>query len=287
MGYVLRELNKAHLLILNEPANEKYSFLQGFPDIRTAGSVDAKYNNIITLDSPGLTRIAAVNDYLADSRFIINIDHHFDNTNFGYINIVTGASSTTEILYDLIGELGLTFTRELAEMIYTGIVFDTGVYRFSITTERAYTIGAQMKRAGARIDQVAENVFLSKDYDTIKLMAHSLTALKTHLSGRVAVISVTKQDIRDICSKEPDVGDYINYLMMLKGIKVGIFMTEIDDGFFRVSLRSKHEFDVQKIAAAFNGGGHKKAGGCRLKGSVNEITDMLINEIRKHLPNTA
>jgi phosphoesterase RecJ-like protein len=285
VGYALKYLDKDYTMIISEKPQEKYNFLEGLSNIKVADDLPSeKYKDAIVLDAPNLSRIGAVQEYLADEVFIINIDHHFDNTSFGNVNICNDSSSTAEILYRLIKELGIPFDKELAEMIYTGIIYDTGMFRFSSTTELAFTIGAEMKRAGARVDEVAEKVYFTKDYETMKLLSHLLSGLTAFEGGKIGIIAITRDDIKNMCSKKPDLDDHINYLMMIEGIEIGIFMIEIDDNYFRVSLRSRHDFDVQKIAAAFSGGGHKKAAGCRINGGMDEVKEKLVTEIKKYLP---
>ena len=288
MGYVLKRLNKKYDIILNEPPQEKYNYLYGIDEIKVAEDLPTKeYNNVITLDVPALSRIADVERFLAEEAFIINIDHHSDNTSFGNYNICNIVSSTTEVLYDIIKELGIEFDKDLAEMIYTGIIYDTGMFRFSLTTEKAYLISAEMKKAGASLDKVAETVYFSKDPETIMLLAQTLMSLKTYENGRIGIIVAKISDIKKMCTKKPDLDDYVNYLMMINGIEVGAFLIEMDEKFYRVSLRSKNDFDVQKVASSFSGGGHKKAAGCRLVGNSDEVTFKLITEIKKYLPNAS
>jgi phosphoesterase RecJ-like protein len=273
--------------MLNEPPQEKFRFLSGVSDVKTIdNSGSKKYKNVITVDAPNLSRIAMVRDRFAEDAFIINIDHHSDNVSFGNINICYDASSSAEILYRLIKMLDIPFTKELAEMIYTGVIYDTGVFRFSITTELAYTIGAEMKRVGARVDKIAEKIFFTKDYETIKLLSHVINGLNTYENGKVGIITLMLKEIDEICSKKPDLDDFINYLMMVKGIEIGVFLTEVQRDHFRVSLRAKDDFNVQRIAAAFSGGGHKKAAGCRVDGYLDEVREIVLKEIRKYLPDS-
>jgi phosphoesterase RecJ-like protein len=275
-------------MLLNEPPQEKYSFLAGLKEIMVVDNMNhTKYKNVITLDAPNLSRIAMARDYFEEDAYIINIDHHGDNTSFGNINICYSASSTTEIIYEFIKKLDIPFTKDLAEMICTGIIYDTGLFRFSIATELSFLIAAEMKRTGASIDKIAQEVFFSKDLDTMKLMSHVLTRLDTYEGGKVGVITVSKKDIKKFCKEKPDMDDFINYLMMVKGIEIGIFFIEVQKDYFRVSMRAKDDFNVQKVAAAFSGGGHKKAAGCRMKGKLNELKESLLAEIRKYLADSA
>ncbi len=284
VSYALKLLQKDHTVILSEPPQTKYDFLHGYSDIKVAvENPAAKFQNVITVDAPNLSRIAAANRYIADDAFIINIDHHGDNENFGNINIFYQAASTTEIIHELIVALGITLDIPLAEHIYTGIVFDTGNFRFASTTEKSFLIGAKVKKLGVSIDKITERVFYSKDFDSVKLLARTLTHLKMFNSGKVGVISVTKADKESTATVEQGLDDYINYLMMVKGVEVGIFMMETEDEFFRISLRAKNDFDVQKVAATFSGGGHKKASGCRLSGKFDNVMMKLVDEIRKYL----
>lgn len=282
--YILKSFNKKSVIIINEPPQEKYEFLYGLGEIKIIDAMPSKqYKNVVTVDVPNISRTAAVKELIAYDAFIINIDHHGDNTAFGSINIYSNASSTAEHVYRLIKALDIPITRDLAEMIYTGIIFDTGMFRFSNTTEHAFAISAELRGVGARIDMVAEKVFFTKDECTMKLFAHVLNSLEMHNDGKVGFISVTDAEIKKFCENAPDMDDYINNLMLTKGIEVGAFIIESEKDFYRVSLRSKNEFNVQQVASAFSGGGHRKASGCKLKGSLEEVKGRLLAQISKYL----
>lgn len=286
IGSILKSLNKNYTIILNEHPQDKYRYLTNIDDIQIYDDVSqTKYYNVITVDVPNLSRIANVREYVAEDAFIINIDHHGDNASFGNINEVYNASSTAEITYNLIKEMDVPITRDIAEMIYTGIIYDTGMFRFSITTELSFIIAAEMLRIGARVDKIAEQIFYEKDLETMKLLSHILNGATFHEDGKIGVISVAKKERNNNSSKKPEMDDFINYLMMTKGVEVGVFFMEMQTDYFRISFRAKNDFDVRNVAMAFSGGGHRKAAGCRMKGRLNDVKKKVLAEVKNQLLN--
>jgi phosphoesterase RecJ-like protein len=268
-------------VILPDPPNAQYDFLEDWQGIETASSPPAaKTERLIVLDCPSLERIGKIEEYIEEGTQVLVIDHHQDSLPFGHANLITTqSSSSSELVYHLGVALGFQFTPTVAEQIYTGILFDTGGFRYSLTTPTTLEVGAQLVRAGARLDLVADRLFNNQSLPVLKLLGRALESLQLYCGERVAVVHLSHADL----DGGMDHVDVVNYGLMVQSVEVSVALKEETPCRYRVSLRSRERVDVRQIAAAFAGGGHTRASGCRLEGDVNQVRRQLLAEIEKHL----
>lgn len=279
---ILRSRGKSATVVLPDSPNAQYNFLDGWAQIETIGAQapTTKAKHLIVLDCPALTRIGRIEEYIDKGTKVLVLDHHQDSLPFGHVNLTTPqASSSSELVYHLGAALNFKFTPAVAEQIYMGILFDTGGFRYALTTPTTLEVGAQLVRAGARLDMVADQIFNNKSLPALKLLGRALESLQLYCGERVAVVHLSNAD--------PDVGmdnvDVVNYGLMVQTVEVSVTLKEETPRKYRISLRSRQRVDVRQIAAAFGGGGHTRASGCRLEGDVNQVRSQLLAEIEKHL----
>ena len=257
-----------------------YDFLGGWEDIQQvaeAPSASARY--AIVLDCPALERIGDVQNCLDENTRILNIDHHKDNQLFGAINLVSPqASSSSELVYHLAVATGLHINATTAAQLYMGILFDTGGFRFSLTTPTTLEVAAALVRCGARLDFIADQLFGNKSLESVKLIGKAVNSLELHCDDRVATLHLSYQDMRS-----GDVEEVVNYGLLVKGVEVALLLKEEEPGHYRISLRSRDRVDVSQIASAFGGGGHARASGCRLSGPAHKVKQILLDEVQKYL----
>ena len=277
-GAILRTLGKTYRIVVPDPVpDERYRFLPGFEEIhpfeQTLDPVPA--NVLLALDVPNMDRIGDVARLLPADTSIIVIDHHESNESFGDLNFVRPeASSTCQLLYEVISEPKLPFDERIATCIYTGVAFDTGGFRFANTSSEALRIAAEMVDRGAQPDVIADAVFHRRSYETTKRLGQVLTSLELHLDGKVSSIYLPGDRFKDT-------EGFINYAIFIDGVEVAFFLREEEESRFRVSLRSKNQINVNRIAQRFGGGGHRKAAGCRMQGPAAEVKALLLEEIAK------
>lgn len=279
---MLRSLGKSATVILPDPPNAQYDFLVGWEGIETAASPPpaAKAERLIVLDCPSLTRIGKIEEYIGEGTTVLVLDHHQDSLPFGHINLTTAqASSSSELVYHLGVALGYHFIPAVAEQIYMGILFDTGGFRYALTTPTTLEVGAQLVRAGARLDFVADRLFNNQSLPVLKLLGRALESLQLHCAEQVAVVHLSHADL----DGGMDHIDVVNYGLMVQSVEVSVALKEQTPRQYRVSLRSRDHVDVRKIAAVFGGGGHTRAAGCRLEGDAEQVRAQLLAEIKKHL----
>ena len=277
---ILKKLGKTHRIVVHDPVpDERYRFLPGFGEIHSFEQTPepAPFNVLLALDVPTMDRIGDVVRLLAEGASVLVVDHHESNEAFGEVNFVRAeVSSTCELLYEVISELKLPFDKEIATCLFTGIAFDTGGFRFSNTSGAALRIAAEMVDRGVRPDRIADAVFHRRSYEATQLLGQALNAIELHLNGKVSSIYLPGE-------RSKDTEGFINYALFIDGVEVAFFIKEEEQGHFRVSFRSKNQIDVNRIAGRFGGGGHRKAAGCRIKGQVEEVKSLVLEEIARYL----
>ena len=279
MSRILSGMGKSPTIVLPD-VPERFGFLSGFGEIQQADRLEgSRPDAAVVLDCPSLDRIGSVVDFLGADTAILNIDHHRGNRHFGIANLVSEeVSSTCELLFHLGAAMDAEVDASLAEQLYTGILFDTGSFRYSLTTPRSHEVSAQLIRCGARLDLIADRVYNNRSFGEIKLLGRAVESLSLQGEGRIALLHLSHEDMR---MGDPE--EVVNYGLMIKGVEVAVLLKEEKPGQFRISLRSRSKVDVSAVASHFGGGGHARAAGCHRQGNLASVTAALIGEIEKAL----
>jgi bifunctional oligoribonuclease and PAP phosphatase NrnA len=286
-GRILRSLGKQVWLVADGFLSPRYGYLPQIDTVvfyREGLEAELPVANVITVDVPTLSRLERVARLIPRDTAILKIDHHPGDDQFGRFNYVdTEVSSTAELVYRLCIDLGIPFDAALGTWIYTGIAFDTGRFRFSSTTPNALIIAGEMVRAGANPQLIAEQLFYEYRPTTLSLLTSTLQSLEYFLDGRVSVLSLDYALLGQARYRDEDADGFVDYAVSLQGIEVALFLREHEPGQVRVSLRAKHDFDVRAVAEIFGGGGHRKAAGARMSGTIQEVKARLVTEIQRRL----
>ena len=273
-------LGKGAAIIFPDPPNEHFSFLPGWESIATAQTPPPQAPpRLAVLDCPTLERCGAVGKWATASTAILNIDHHQGNDRFGRANLVsTRASSTCELVYQLAKAFAVEIPPAMAAQLYLGILFDTGGFRFSLTTADTLEIAADLVRQGARLDQLADCLFNNKPLAAVQLIGRGINSLQLYFDQRLALMHL---DLADMGRGDAD--EVVNYGMQIRGVEVSVLLKEFEPKRYRVSLRSRDRVDVNAIAAVFGGGGHTNASGCSLDGDLTAVKNALLDAVGPHL----
>lgn len=278
---LLRLRGKRARIVLAESPAPRYRFLAGVDTIAVHADGDAPPAAwAVVLDAPSLARTGPVAARVGPHTRVLNLDHHPDNQRFGTVNLAPAeVSSTCELVYHLAVTMGLAIDAETAAALYTGIVFDTGGFRFSLTTATTLEVGAALVRAGADLDDIAQRLFSSKPLAELLQLRSALCTLALHAGDRVAVMYL---DHAAMAAGDPE--EVVNYGLMVEGVQVAVLVRENEPGRHRVSLRSRAAVDVGQVAAQFGGGGHRRAAGCRLEAPREVVVAQLLAAIEPRLP---
>lgn len=285
LAIYLKSLGKKVHIVNAEELPARYAF---FPKNHLIETLDSKkdlpYDVAIILDCGELERIDKVTKLIKKERILVNIDHHFTNNFFGDCNIVEPeASSTAEVLFDLFSQLKYPLTKDLAVLLYLGIIADTGCFRYDNTTVHTHEIVAKLMQFG-----FSASVLYQKLYETIllkdlNLFTKILDKFDVLCEGRVICVDLRKNVLKKF-SMSFDVREKIfSFLRGIKGVEVIVIFTEETKKKTRVNLRSVGKFNVAKLALVFGGGGHKKASGCTIKKDMPLAKKELFTQLKKML----
>jgi bifunctional oligoribonuclease and PAP phosphatase NrnA len=279
----LDELGKDSIMVLHSdaPLPREYAFMP-LADLQRRWPDDVSERVLLALDCANESRIADP-EVLGRVPLSIDIDHHHDNTRFGRINlIVPDASSTGEVLRDLLRELGLELTPDIAEALYIALVTDTGRFQYTNTTPKALRLAAELVEAGADVHRVFQGVYESVQFAKLKLLARALERAQVFEGGRIVVSYLLRTDFSEVGAAEAYSEGIIDFLRAVEGADMAVLIREpprTDGPARRVSLRaSVDELDVSAIARQSGGGGHRQAAGFSSESSVDEITDFVRRE---------
>ena len=280
----LRSLGKDAVMYLagDGPLPGEYGFLDLAGLVR-AVPADIDDRILLAVDCANERRIGESNELVEQALTVVDIDHHHDNSCFGDVNlIVADASSTAEIVRDVLRELEVELTPQIAEALYVALVTDTGRFQYSNTTPKALRLAAELVEAGADVHGIFRNVYETVQFAKLKLLARALERARLFEGGRLVVSYLLKDDFSDVGAEEPYSEGIIDYLRAVEGSEMVALIREPprDEGpTRRISLRSSHdEVDVSAIARKRDGGGHRQAAGFSSEESIAEIIDFIHRE---------
>lgn len=281
-NYIREQYAQIQVVVyLEQPAN-KFAYLSGFEQIHHDPDEDRSFDLCICLDCSDKERLGAFARYLDGAGRSICIDHHITNTGYAGENVVEAdASSTCEVLFGLLREDGIS--RETAECIYTGIIHDTGVFRYNCTSKKTMDIAGKMMEKGIEFGKIIDDSFYRKTYLQSQILGRSLLESITFLHGTCIFSVVREQDMAFYGVDYKDLDGIIDQLRIIEGIQCAIFLYETGNHTYKVSMRSNSELDVSKIASYFGGGGHVKAAGCNMSGSIHDVINNLSGHIEKQM----
>lgn len=243
-----------------------------------------RFDTAVILDCGDWERLGSGAELLNRTGKIIHIDHHDSSSGLGHLNLIEPRrSSTAELLYEIFQAMSVSLSLEAAENIYTGILTDTGSFRFANTTARALGIAAEMVSLGVMPDKVASEVYDSMSPERLRLLAMSIDTLALRAQGRVAATWVSQQMLAATGATVEDTDGFVNYPRSIRSVEMAIFFKEIAPGLVNVSLRSRGGRNVADFARSFHGGGHHNAAAFRRRGSVPEIVDSVLEAAERFI----
>lgn len=279
----LRSYGKEAYVISKDKPSDNLGFLPYVEEITGHNTKPTEGTDcVIVLDCGNEERIAG--DLEGFEGRVLNIDHHLSNDKYGYINYVdTTASSTSEIIYDLLTTMKIEVTESIAKTLYSGIVTDTGSFRFSNATKKTHNIAGELVSSGIKHDEVHRELFDNKSYGKMKLTGRVLDEMELVCDGKIVLMKLTKEMLELIDTDKEDTGDLVSLGNKIDGAEGCILLKEADDA-VKISFRSKDTLDVRKIAEMFNGGGHTKAAGAKISNvTIDEAKALIVEKLEEEL----
>lgn len=281
-AHVLQSLGKTFTLVNDDPIANRFDFLPLADSFRVTDEVERTFQAVIAFDCGDRKRIGGAERLIAPDAVLLNIDHHKTNDYFGSENLVDlQAAATCQIVYKIVQEMGLPLTLDAATCLYTGLVTDTGGFRYSNTSEEVLLIAAALLKQGVQPYNVVDKVMETMSWPQLLLIREGLQQLERDASGRIAWIVVTRELLARAGACEEDVEGLVNYPRNVEGVEVGISFRESSPDQVKVSMRSKYVIDVGAIAQEFGGGGHARAAGCTMAGTLADVSTRVIARIQQ------
>ena len=277
MAHALRHLGKEVRIVNRDAAPPPLQVFPGVRDIEIAERVDDPGDCVIVMESGNLSRTGVAG---LEGGFIINIDHHVGNTMFGAVNwFDLSAAACGEMVFDLVRDLGVPLTHDIAVHVYVAILTDTGSFHYSNITPRTFEISRLCVEAGVDPAAVASSVFDNNSLGRLKLFGAVLSRMQLDASGRLAMLYVDQRLAADCGGTYEDTEGLINLPLTVKEIQAVVFFKELGPRDWRVSMRSKGAVDINAVAKEFGGGGHKNASGCSATGELPDVMRLFEQKI--------
>jgi len=280
----LCDLNKEAAIVNNEKLPPVYSCFDPDKDVKFLRSKDVNINlddfdAIFMVDVADWGQLGDFADMIKASQITkVCIDHHPTNPGYADINVIDkGASSAGELIYDLIIHMNGELTLELATPLYLSIATDTGWFKFSNTSAKAFKACSALIEAGVKSQIIYEKLYHNKHASYLKLLNLMLGALSSECDGQLVWTKMTKKMIKSSGVEFVDTDVMIDLIRAVNEVEVVVIFRELGERKTKVSFRSKHTIDVSKLASDFGGGGHVRAAGASLEEPIDTVIGDVIS----------
>ena len=284
-------------IVNDEPLQDRYLFLPQVDSVLTPEKLDEKgvepvFDLGILVDG-GIDRAGRVGPWFDACETTLFIDHHVVSADYDYtLRMVDGnASSTTEIIYYL-SQLPLFSTEvdsDFAQVIYLGLIFDTGFFRHSNTSPEAMELGAKLLRTGFDFTRVGERGMLERTYASLQLLSDTLARATVSDDGKVIWSTLSQEKMKEHEAEIDDREGIIDQLFLTHGIQVAALFFDLGNNQTKVSLRSHGSFNVAKFARSLtkHGGGHRKAAGANFDVPMKQAVELVLSRLSESLSGKA
>jgi bifunctional oligoribonuclease and PAP phosphatase NrnA len=277
----LRAMGKTVRLVNRDAPPPAYLAFPGVSAIEVADKVEGDYDAAIVLECSDITRpgVAGLDKY-----FVINIDHHAGNAQYGAVNYYDeGAAACGELVADVIDVLDMPWSVEIGIALYLTILTDTGSFRHGSMTSRTFEVCRRAADAGANPAAIATTVFDSSSVGKLKLIGAVLDTMRIECEGRLAVLEYSDRLLAETGTTVYDTDGVINMPFMASSIEAVALVRAEGTRQVRVSLRSKGDLDVRAIAGTFGGGGHRNASGFTVEGDASAVREQVVGLLKQAL----
>lgn len=261
---------------------EKYLYLNGANEITAELKTDKVYDAYVAVDCADISRTGKFGDLFFGNNFTYNIDHHVSNAYYAKRNYVKDRAANAENIYELLVAAEVEITQDIANALATGIVTDTGNFRHKNVTPETLNIAAALVDKGADLNGIYFNCFTAQTKARAKLYGIVMSRIRYFYDDRIAVISVLDEDLISCGAKSDETEGFIDFIMGIRGVEIGIAVMQTGKDAYKISLRSTGA-DVNGVAKTFGGGGHVLASGCRIAGEYEEVVDKITFAASRYL----
>jgi phosphoesterase RecJ-like protein len=276
----LKAIGKRVAAYNGTPITAKWDFLAEIGNVHNA-LPDWPISLTVFVDCGAVTRVSET--FIPHGR-TLNIDHHLTNEAFGDFNwIDVDACAVGEQIHAIAGALGVELTPEIASALYLSIMTDTGGFRYSNTTARAFAIAGELVRAGADPGPIAQAIYENRSRGEVGLSAIAMQRLVYEFDGAAVWAELRWADYLQFGGKECEPEGLVGEMRAIEGVEVSLLMHETEDGLLRMGLRGKGRIDCSAVAIACGGGGHYNASGAHMKLPYEQAREIALRHFRKQL----
>ena len=280
MELALRSIGKKSDIIIPEYPRT-FNFLPNAKNVKDKSDLK-KYDLAISLDCTDLRRING-KEYFEEAKRTIVIDHHGTNSMYGDINFVNPvAPACCEILVGMFTYFNIDINQEIGTCILTGIITDTGGFKYQSVTAETFEFTAELLRKGVNVSEIYQTALETRTMANFQLLKKTLNRMEILEDGKVTFTYITNQDETEVNAEPGDHEGLVEIGRDIEGVEISILLRQKDnEDKYKVSMRSKNYVNVSDLCYIFGGGGHPKAAGCLVQGTVEQIKEKLLREIRK------
>ncbi len=286
VGWLLEKLGKKFTMLNEGPVPSRLQYLWKSSDILTdnGDQPPRQFRNVICVDCADFARVGKADQWFVPDAELLNIDHHPTNDGFGRVNLMKfHAAATAEILFELLDHMGLELNPDVATAIYTGLLTDTGGFRYSNTSPQVMIMASRLLEAGVNGPELAELLLERMTIGQLRIIQRGLSRLSFSANQQIGWLWVTSEDLEETGATNEDLEGLVNYPRNIEGVEVGLLFKQNGQESVKVSLRSAGRVNVAAVAQHFGGGGHVRAAGCRLTDPLPDVIGQVVGVVQKAL----
>jgi phosphoesterase RecJ-like protein len=279
MGWLLKKLGKRFVMANIDSMPARFSYLTGIDSICSLEQLQdsPKFRTIISVDCADYYRFGELHNCFTSDARMLNIDHHATNGMFGQANLVdVTAAATAQVIYSLLEYMNIELDQEVAKCLYTGLLTDTGGFRYQNTTPRVLEIASILLSHGVSPTEIARISLECITPSHVAMLQRALTSLSFNENGKISWVVATSNDLKETGATADDLDGIVRYPVNISGVEVGLLFKQLAAQTFKVSLRSNDVVNVSKVASLFGGGGHIRAAGCTVQGELDEVIQQVV-----------
>lgn len=258
----------------------KFDFLPSTKGVKDVFS--GEYSAMLSVDCADVSRLGGFSEVFQAHKNTYNFDHHISNGFYANTNYAFDISSNCENVFNLLNVAGITVTSEMAELLLTGVVTDTGNFSHNNVTEKTFETAGKLLSYGANVNRIVYRTFKAQTKARAKLHGLVMSKIRYFLDDRFAVATVFLGDLQSTGATKDETEGFIDFVMGINSVEVGACIMEIGKDKFKISFRSKSA-DVNAVAGTFGGGGHVLASGCQINSEYEDVVDKIVFAVSKYL----
>lgn len=287
LGWILQALGKRFTLYNASGLPRAFDWVQLPAPITTELPTPFPAWSLV-VDCGAKNRVGTALDAALIPEHTVNIDHHISNPEFGTLNWVDiDYPAVGAMIAEIAHALDLELTGPLGEAVYLAVATDTGFFTYGSTKPKTLELAADLYRAGVKPGEINPKIINQWTPQRLKLLSAVIATLELHLDGRMGLVVADLETQRRTGTSTEDCDGLVNFVRQLRGVRVSAILREDEPEYWKFSLRSNGDDDIQGVAALLGGGGHKNAAGGNLRGSLEHVTRTLVDSIDQVLQGLA